>query len=118
MWGNFEAIFTAGQRTVTFENRYQGDPTAGRFLPSGAGLLPSVWNSFVVGLWVAVINLLVSDHFAVIAVIHFRGRQTALYSILITRVIPDIALIVPLFLVVRNLGLINTKLALIITYRR
>ena len=39
-----------------------------------------------------------------IAVIHFRGRQTALYSILVTRVIPDIALIVPLFLVMRNLG--------------
>ena len=30
--------------------------------------------------------------------------------------IPDIALIVPLFLVLRNFGLINTKLALIITY--
>ena len=118
MWGNFEAIFTAGQRTVTYENRYQGDPAAGRFLPSGAeNLLPSVWNSFVVGLWVAVINLLVSITAAyAIAVIHFRGRQTALYSILVTRVIPDIALIVPLFLVVRNLGLINTKLSLILTY--
>ena len=116
--GNFEAIFTAGQRQVTYENRYQGDAATGRFLPSGAeNLLPSLWNSFAVGAWVAIINLLVSITAAyAIAVIHFKGRQTALYSILITRVIPDIALIVPLFLVMRNLDLINTRLSLIITY--
>ena len=94
---NFEAIFTAGKREVTYENRYQGDPATGRFLPSGAeNLLPSLWNSFMVGVWVAMLNLLVSITAAyAIAVIHFRGRQTALYSILVTRVIPDIALIVP-----------------------
>jgi multiple sugar transport system permease protein len=33
-----------------------------------------------------------------------------------TRVIPDIALVVPLFLMIRNLGLSNTLGALIITY--
>ena len=117
-FGNFEAIFTAGKREVTYENRYQGDAATGRFLPSGAeNLLPSLWNSFTVGAWVAIINLLVSITAAyAIAVIHFRGRQTALYSILVTRVIPDIALIVPLFLVMRNMDLINTRLSLIITY--
>jgi multiple sugar transport system permease protein len=117
-FGNFEAIFTAGKREVTYENRYQGNAATGRFLPSGAeNLLPSLWNSFTVGAWVAIINLLVSITAAyAIAVIHFKGRQTALYSILVTRVIPDIALIVPLFLMVRNLDLINTRLALIITY--
>ena len=117
-FGNFEAIFTAGKREVTYENRYQGDAATGRFLPSGAeNLLPSLWNSFTVGAWVAILNLMVSITAAyAIAVIHFRGRQTALYSILVTRVIPDIALIVPLFLVIRNLDLINTRVSLVITY--
>ena len=117
-FGNFEAIFATGKREVTYETRRQGDPATGNFLPSGAeNLLPSLWNSFVVGLWVAILNLVVSITAAyAIAVIHFRGRQTALYSILVTRVIPDIALIVPLFLVIRNFGLINTRLSLIITY--
>src|SRR5215207_684849 len=117
-FGNFEAIFGAGKREVTYETRYQGDPATGRFLPSGAeNLLPSLWNSFTVGVAVAILNLVVSITAAyAIAVIHFRGRQTALYSILVTRVIPDIALIVPLFLVIRNLDLINTRTALIITY--
>jgi|RhiMethySRZTD1v2_1073278.scaffolds.fasta_scaffold03166_15 multiple sugar transport system permease protein len=115
---NFDAIFTAGKREVTYETRYQGDPATGRFLPSGAeNLLPSLWNSFTVGAAVAILNLITSITAAyAIAVIHFRGRQTALYSILVTRVIPDIALIVPLFLVIRNLDLINTRAALVITY--
>lgn len=117
-FANFEAIFTAGKREVTYETRRQGDVATGHFLPSGAeNLLPSLWNSFTVGAWVAIVNLLVSITAAyAIAVIHFKGRQTALYSILVTRVIPDIALIVPLFLVMRNLDLVNTRLSLVITY--
>jgi multiple sugar transport system permease protein len=49
-------------------------------------------------------------------VIDFRGRRATLYTVLATRVVPDIALIVPLFLVIRNLGLINTLGALVVTY--
>lgn len=116
---NFAAIFGSEARTVTYENRRQGDvSTSGRFLPSGAeNLLPSVWNSFVVGAWVATLNVLLSLTAAyAIAVIDFRGRQGTLYTILVTRVIPDIALIVPLFLAMRNFGLVNTKLSLVLTY--
>ncbi len=117
-FGNFEAIFSNTTREVTYETRRQGDPATGRFLPSGAeNLLPALWNSFTVGLWVAILNVVVSITAAyAIAVIHFKGRQAALYTILATRVIPDIALIVPLFLVMRNLDLVNTRFALVVTY--
>ena len=41
--GNFAAIFGAGKRAVTYENRWRGDAATGRFLPSGAeNLLPSL----------------------------------------------------------------------------
>ncbi len=115
---NFEAIITATDREVTYETRRQGDPATGGFLPSGAAnLLPSLWNSLTVGSWVAVLNLLLSITAAyAIAVIDFRGRKATLYTVLATRVVPDIALIVPLFLVIRNLGLINTLGALVVTY--
>jgi multiple sugar transport system permease protein len=116
--GNFDAILNAAERQVTYETRRQGDPATGGFLPSGAAnLIPSLWNSLTVGLWVAVLNLLLSVTAAyAIAVIDFRGRRATLYTVLATRVVPDIALIVPLFLVVRNLGLINTLGALVVTY--
>ena len=116
--GNFDAILNAAERQVTYETRRQGDPATGGFLPSGAAnLIPSLWNSLTVGLWVAVLNLLLSVTAAyAIAVIDFRGRRATLYTVLATRVVPDIALIVPLFLVIRNLGLINTTGALVVTY--
>ena len=114
---NFESIVSAGSE-VTYENRRQGDPATGRFIPTGAKyLLPALWNSFFVGVAVAALNVLISATAAyAIALIHFRGRRFTLYTILVTRVIPDIALIVPLFLLLRNFGLINTKAALITTY--
>jgi len=116
--GNFDAILNAVERQVTYETRRQGDPATGGFLPSGAAnLIPSLWNSLTVGLWVAVLNLLLSVTAAyAIAVIDFRGRRATLYTVLATRVVPDVALIVPLFLVIRNLGLINTLGALVVTY--
>lgn len=117
--GNYAAIFDNGSKEVTYENRRQGDAaTIGRFLPSGAqNLLPSVWNSFVVGTWVAALSIVLSLTAAfAIAVINFRGRRGTLYTILVTRMIPDIALIVPLFLAMRNFGLVNTRLALVATY--
>ena len=116
--GNFDAILNAAERQVTYETRRQGDPASGGFLPSGAAnLIPSLWNSLTVGLWVAALNLVLSVTAAyAIAVIDFRGRRATLYTVLATRVVPDIALIVPLFLVIRNLGLINTLGALVVTY--
>jgi multiple sugar transport system permease protein len=117
--GNYAAIFDSGSKEVTYENRRQGDAaTSGRFLPSGAqNLLPSVWNSLVVGTWVAALSIVLSVTAAfAIAVINFRGRRGTLYTILVTRMIPDTALIVPLFLAMRNFGLVNTRLALVATY--
>ncbi len=109
---NFTAIFTAGD-SAEYANR----GIAG-FLPSGAAnLLPALYNSLKVGLWVAGLNLLFSLTAAyAIAVIDFKGRRATLYTVLATRVIPDIALVVPLFLVIRNLGLINSIGALVVTY--
>src|SRR5258708_30952221 len=46
----------------------------------------------------------------------FRGRAVSIYAILATRVIPDIALVVPFFLFIRNLGLLDSLWSLIITY--
>ncbi|MGG5823462.1 carbohydrate ABC transporter permease [Falsiroseomonas sp. HW251] len=115
---NFNAIFTAREREVTYENRRQGDPATGGFLPSGAqNLVPALWNSLIVGACVGALNLLLSLTGAyAIAVIPFRGRHATLYTVLATRVIPDIALAVPLFLVIRTLGLVNSLSALVVTY--
>jgi multiple sugar transport system permease protein len=115
---NFVAIFAAKSKTVTYESRKAADPASGGFIPSTASnLLPAMLNSFIVACAVVALNLLVGVPAAyAMAKIHFRGRQASIYVILATRVIPDIALVVPFFLFIRNLGLLDSIWSLIITY--
>lgn len=115
---NFAAIFGARDKVVTYENRRQGDTATGGYIPSTAGnLLPAMKNSLVVAIAVVILNLLVSVPAAyALAKIRFIGRSTSIYFMLTTRVIPDIALVVPFFLFVQKLGLLDNLLSLIITY--
>jgi multiple sugar transport system permease protein len=115
---NFATIFTAKDKVVTYENRKEGDTATGGFIPSTAkNLLPSMWNSLIVAVSVVILNLLVSVPAAyALAKIRFIGRDSSIYFMLTTRVIPDIALVVPFFLFVQQLGLLDSLLSLIITY--
>jgi multiple sugar transport system permease protein len=115
---NFRVIFTSENQEITYENRKQGDTATGGFIPSTAKyLLPSMWNSFIVGITVVLLNLIISIPAAyAMAKIRFIGRSTSVYFMLATRVIPDIALVVPFFSFIQKLGLMDSKLSLIITY--
>jgi len=113
---NFEAIVATGLgRPLPTAGP---DPASGGFIPStAANLLPAMLNSLVVAVSIVALNLLVAVPAAyALAKIRFRGRQAALYGILATRVVPDIALVVPFFLVIRKLGLLDTLFSLIVTY--
>jgi multiple sugar transport system permease protein len=113
---NFRAIFATGLGLAPAPPG--ADPSGAGFVPSVAGnLLPAMGNSFIVAVAVVILNLLIGVPAAyAIAKIRFRGRSVALYAILATRVIPDIALVVPFFLVVRKLGLLDSLVSLIVTY--
>ena len=115
---NFAAIFQAREKKVTYETRRQGDPATGGYIPSTArNLIPSMWNSLVVAVSVVLLNLLVAVPAAyAMAKIRFIGRSTSIYFMLTTRVIPDIALVVPFFLFIRTFGLLDTLGSLVITY--
>lgn len=115
---NFAAIFQAVEKKVTYETRRQGDPATGGYIPSTArNLVPAMWNSLIVALAVVVLNLLVGVPAAyAMAKIRFIGRASSIYFMLTTRVIPDIALVVPFFLFIRGLGLLDHLGSLVITY--
>lgn len=115
---NFAAIFQVENEVVTYENRKQQDTATGGFIPSTArNLLPSMWNSLIVAVAVVVLNLLVGVPAAyAMAKIRYIGRRSSIYFMLATRVIPDIALVVPFFLFIQKLGLLDSLTALVITY--
>lgn len=117
--GNYEAIVRAGTgRAAAAPGKPAADPVSGGFIPSTASAyLPSLVNSVVVASAVAVLNLLVGIPGAyALAKLRFRGRSFALYGILTTRVIPEIALVVPFFLFIRQLGLMDHLGSLVVTY--
>jgi multiple sugar transport system permease protein len=115
---NFQAIIDRPSATVTYESRSRIDPVSGGYIPSTArNLLPAMGNSLIVAVLVVVLNLLVGVPAAyALAKIRFLGRASSVYFILSTRVVPDIALVVPFFLVIRKLGLLDSVASLIVTY--
>jgi multiple sugar transport system permease protein len=117
---NYRAIFGASERVVTYETRKRAhDVSRGvGFIPETAkNLVPALRNSFLVAVAVVVLNLLVAIPAGyALAKIRFRGRAVSIYTILATRVVPDIVLVVPFFIVIHRLGVLDSLGALIITY--
>jgi multiple sugar transport system permease protein len=115
---NFLAIVERPAETVTYETRGKIDPVSGGYIPSTArNLLPAMLNSLMVAGAVVLLNLLVGVPAAyALAMIRFRGRASSVYLILSTRVVPDIALVVPFFLFIRKLGLLDSLGSLVLTY--
>lgn len=75
------------------------------------------FNSFYIATITTICSLSVSIYAAyAIARIQFRGRYAFGMMLLITQMFPHIMLVVPLFFIIKGLGLFNTHAALIIAY--
>ncbi len=93
------------------------------FFPSGAAssvprtFAVSIWNSFKVASAVTVICLVIGS-FAAYALVRipFRFSHSIQIGILGTRMIPEVSLVLPLFIIASSLALINKPGVLIITY--
>lgn len=78
---------------------------------------PAMRNSLAVSVSVALLNLLIATPAAyAFARLNVRFGLPLLMGYLAIRMIPPIMIVVPLFLVMRNLDLIDTKLSLILVY--
>ncbi|MDD0856742.1 hypothetical protein NHF46_00875 [Arthrobacter alpinus] len=86
-------------------------------LLSDASFLVPMANSAIVGISTTIICMAVGSACAyAIARFKFRGRQTLLMSMMTVQAIPVIVLAVPLFILLRSVGLYDQLLGLIITY--
>jgi multiple sugar transport system permease protein len=77
----------------------------------------AVLNSLVVAFSTAVVNLVLGTFAAYsFSRLQFRGSQVLLIVYLLTRMVPGIAIIIPFYLVMRTLDLLDTYGALILSY--
>jgi multiple sugar transport system permease protein len=82
-----------------------------RTLPEG------LRNSFVVAFFVVLINLVLGALAAhTFARERFRGSQTAFVFILGSRLLPAVAVAIPIYMILQELGLLDTKLALVLVH--
>jgi len=95
--------------------------------PSGVGALvgsraaedtlPGILNSLIAASGTALLNVILGALAGYsFARLRFRGQRSLLMIYLGSRMVPGIALIIPLYLVVRMLGLLDTLPALALTY--
>jgi multiple sugar transport system permease protein len=79
--------------------------------------LPSILNSLLAASGTAALNIFLGTLAAyAFARLRFPGRTVLMFLHLGSRMVPGIALIVPLYLMVYRLGLLDNLLALVITY--
>jgi multiple sugar transport system permease protein len=82
-----------------------------RTLPEG------LRNSFIVAFFVVLINLVLGAMAAyTFARERFRGSQAAFVFILGSRLLPAVAVAIPIYMILRELGLLDTKLALVLVH--
>lgn len=79
--------------------------------------VPGILNSLVAATGTAALNLVLGILAGYsFARLRFPGRAALLLVYLGSRMVPGIALIVPLYLVIKNVGLLDSLLALVVTY--
>lgn len=80
-------------------------------------VLPSLGNSALIAVSVALLNLLLGSPAAyALARLRFPGSQPLLLLYVLTRMVPLVALMIPLYLVIRSAQLLDTRTALIATH--
>lgn len=76
-----------------------------------------VWNSVVVAFFTTIIGVFLSATAGyAFSRYRFPGYRALLTSFLVTQMFPGAILLIPIYAIVVNLGLLNTKLALVLTY--
>lgn len=84
---------------------------------AGAGLLPAIGQSFLVSSILVVLDLILAGIAAYgLSRYPFRGSHVFHLGIIVSRVVPAIAIIGPFFVLFRNLNMLDSPWALVISY--
>lgn len=95
------------------------NPTVENFVMAwnNVGFAVFMKNSLIVGISTVIVVLICSTLSGyALARYNFKGKRSFMLMLLCTQFIPRSMMIIPLFIIFKNLGLISSPLALIITY--
>ncbi len=109
-----ESLTTESYRFVLFPGGVEG----GQSSVQATRVPISIFNSLVVATGVTLVNLVLGSLAGYAYARHGRSRimSGTLWTLMLTRMTPSLALILPFFIVFRTLDLIDTRTALVIAY--
>ena len=112
--------FKTEQDVLAYPPKLVFSPTLAAYrdvLFGSSSILPNLWSSFVisVGTTIVTIVLAVPAAFA-LARVRMPGKRLAGFYVLATQMLPPVGIIIPYFLVLRNIGWIDTYQGMILIY--
>jgi ABC-type glycerol-3-phosphate transport system permease component len=112
-YDNYRYIFT-GELPRSYEIR---GANRGMISDAARQVPGSMINSMIVALAVMAVNVVLGAPAAyAFARMRFRGRTLAFMAIVMSRLVPAVALAVPFYLLIQAMGLLGTKTALILVH--
>jgi multiple sugar transport system permease protein len=113
-------IFTLNHYEFLFTGVVPPDSTVmlqSMYTMSGTLVYPAIINSIIIALFVTFINVLIgfpAGH--VFARYRFFGDRKVFLSLLATRLLPSISIVIPMYILLLKLNLLDTKIALVGIY--
>lgn len=110
---NYIAIFT-GNSTPFGEGASQGIVSS---TDAVERILPALGRSLIVGAVVALVNVVIGGFGGyAFSRYPFRGASLAYFLLIASRVVPGLAIVLPFFIIFRQIGLLDTMSGLMIAY--
>lgn len=82
-----------------------------------ASIVPNLVSSFIISIGTTVITMVMAVPAAyALARLRFRGKKFAGFYVLATQMLPPVGIIIPYFLILRNIGWIDTYQGIILIY--
>jgi multiple sugar transport system permease protein len=82
-----------------------------------SSILPNLWSSFVISIGTTVVTMLMAVPAAyALARLRMPGRRLTGFYVLATQMLPPVGIIIPYFLILRNIGWMDTYQGIILIY--
>lgn len=112
--------FKTEQDVLAYPPKLVFSPTLAAYrdvLFGSSSILPNLWSSFVISVGTTIVTIVVAVPAAyALARVRMPGKRLAGFYVLATQMLPPVGIIIPYFLVLRNIGWIDTYQGMILIY--
>jgi multiple sugar transport system permease protein len=119
VWSVLNSLKTE-QAVLAYPPKFFFEPTLDAYrdvLFGAASILPNLWSSFVISIGTTIVTMVMAVPAAyALARLRIPGKRFAGFYVLATQMLPPVGIIIPYFLILRNIGWMDTYQGIILIY--